>query len=351
SLYSRDLNYRILLFIRLPAQIIGFIFTLYLIYIDVGIFALAWGSAVTIFLEFITSLLFRNRSYPLYPSFRYLKQILRFGIFNSGSTLLFRISTTAPDLIIGKLGSSVDVAMYSRGLGFVDFLSNFLIMGAKPIALPYLAQVRRSGGSLSDAYIASTSMLCTITWPALGFASIMSLQTLRVIFGDQWDAASPLVSYLTLWAGFRMTHTLSQSYLISTGNEKVMFFKEVAGVSLVIFAIYFAFPYGLVYVAAAMAIASFIEMLITMITLKYFADLKVTLFVKELIPVTFLTLVCWVSIVGFSELDWIKQLSDFIQLVVTGMINLAIWVLFLWAFRLRLFREIKSTFTKHSKNP
>jgi O-antigen/teichoic acid export membrane protein len=340
SIHSRMLNYKAIFMIRFPAQIIGMFVTVAMVLYDFGIYALAWGSTVTVIVELCTAFVIREKGYSMVPKLKGIATIFRFGIYNSMSTLLYRFTTTAPDLIIGKLGSSTDVAMYSRGLGFIDFLSNLLIMGGKPVSLPYLSQVRRDGGNMSEAYIKSTLMLCTVCWPALAFASVTSLPIIQLLFGDQWSAAAPLVSILAFWGIIRTTHTLSHSLLISVDRENVMFGKELINFLIVVISIYYAYPYGLDAIAIAMTVCALIDMLINSIVLKLSVKLKLGSMLIAFLPVIFLTVICWSASYLLSEMLLLTELSSLVKLIINSVVIFLVWILVIRMFKLQLYNEL-----------
>jgi O-antigen/teichoic acid export membrane protein len=308
AMLTREFRFRELFFIRLGTSLSNLISTVVLIHMGYTYYALAWGYTFSVVVEFLIILTFMPARIRWQPSFRNLKPIASFGIYNSLAGFFRRGVVTAPDMIIGKLGTTAQVGLFSRGLGFIEFMSQILLMGVKPVVLPFLSEVQRTGKDVNQAYIGATVLLGGFVWPVLAVASVVSLPVIRLFFGDQWDAAAPFATMLAYWAMFRTVHWFSSDLLVARGKERLMVLKEGVMFVLYCIGIVAAYPHGLVYVAGSFAVVGFLDFMFTTILLGTFLNLEIIAFFHAWIGNTLITGVCWSSAWGIYQIG--KQWFD-----------------------------------------
>ncbi|AOY87509.1 polysaccharide biosynthesis protein [Marinobacter salinus] len=292
ALVNREFNFRLVLLVNFAGSVASLVSTIVLIKMGFGYYALAWALAVKTLIELLVVLFSSESSLYWKPSFSNVKEIAIFGFYNSGSNLLKRGVKIIPDLVIGKMGTPAQVGLFSRGLGFVDFIAGTLFMGVSPVVLPYLSEVKREQGNILDAYTRAVLMLSAVIWPVLTVAAIASLPTIRIFFGPQWDAAAPVASFMALWLILRTTHNFSNNLLVAVDRERLMLFKEliilVAAVALVII----SFPLGLNAVAGSFLVLGVIEIGLVSWILRNALGLKVMKFFGALLPNVIISIVC-----------------------------------------------------------
>lgn len=180
ALANRDFNFRIVLHINFAGAIVSLVATVVLIELGFGYYSLAWAIVVRVAVGLLIVLV--SPTVPVYwrPDFRNIRDIAAFGVFTSTANMVKRAIKTVPDMVIGKMGTTTQVGLFSRGLGFVDFLASTLFMGVSPVVLPFLSETRREGGDVLRAYTRASLLLGAMVWPVLMVAAIASLPTIRL---------------------------------------------------------------------------------------------------------------------------------------------------------------------------
>ena len=153
-----------------------------------------------------------------------------------------------------------------------------------------------------DSYTRATSMLSGIVWPVLTVAAVASLPTIRIFFGNQWDAAAPVATFMALWLILRTTHSFSHSLLVVVNREKLLLFKEFVVLSSAIALVIASFPLGLNAVAASFVLLGLIELTVVSCVLKYALGFKFIAFFGKLLPSVALSIVCGLVTWGISFL-------------------------------------------------
>jgi len=340
SLYSRSMDFRIQFRVQFITTVAGFVSTIGLILLGFSYYALALGQSLAVVLQF---LLFMRKLPPdmqLRPSFRGLGQVASFGVFNSLANLLRRATITVPDMVIGKLGTTVQVGLFSRGLGFITFVSQTLTMGVVAVALPYLSNTRRAGGDMAEAYTRASVLMGGLVVPVLGVASLMSLPAIRLFFGPQWDAAAPLATWLAIWGIFHVVHNFANDVLMACEKERIMLVKEGVAFAVLLPAIILAYPHGLEWVARAFVLAGIFEWLWVTVLLRLVIGLSPWRFLRAWWSNLAVTAVCMGVTLGIEHLLPFSGPGFWQPIVAVALILPWVWLLSLKLLGHPLFDEV-----------
>jgi O-antigen/teichoic acid export membrane protein len=343
ALVARRFNFKILLAANIFSSIASLIVTVILINQGFSFYSLAWGHVAKILVEFL--IVTFTKGFPTYwrPIFSDVGLIAKFGIYNSLTNLFKKGVAVAPDLVIGKMGTTAQVGMFSRGQGFVTFLSGTLMSGAAPVVLPYLSEAKRSGANLIDAYTKATLLMCALVWPVLAVASVASLPAIRIFFGDQWDAAAPVASVLAIWLILRSTHHFANNLLIASGNERVMLKKEAFLFVAIFVLVIFAFPIGFQAVAYSFLALGILETVVVTVLLVRVLELNVFSFYRTLLPDLLITLICAAATFVISIWIPFEAKPAWKPIAVIALCLPPIWLLSLFVLGHPLYKEIGST--------
>jgi O-antigen/teichoic acid export membrane protein len=292
ALLSRNYQFDLLMVTRLSSQLASVICTIIVIYLDYSYLSLAYGVLLGGIVELVILLFIRPSNFQVFPKFTGLQPIVRFGALSSMAGLLQRFDTAICDLVIGKIGTPTEVAMVSRGTGLMLFISQVLVLGIKPVSLPYLSQVRRDGGCLRDAYIKASLLLGSICLPILIVVGIASYPTIVFMFGEQWKDAVPIAQILTIWVTLGLLHTLSPTLMMAAEKEGLMLIKQSIVFVFMLIGILISYPYGLQAVAWAMVLAACIDFLISSWTVYKTINLSIFKFLLKMFPNFILCITC-----------------------------------------------------------
>lgn len=340
ALLTRSLAFDALFKIRLVTSVTSLVASVALVVMGFSYFGLALATTLAMVVQLIATLLLAPSNMEWRPYFRGLRPIISVGVYTSVANLLKRGPTILPDMVIGKLGTLAQVGLFSRGQGFIEFLFQTLVMGVSPVALPYLAKVKREAGHLPPAYTHSLALLTGILWPVLVVASIVSLPMLRLFFGPQWDAAAPVAAVMAFWAIFRSGHAFFQQAMVSVMQEKALVLKETVTFLLYLLALILAAPQGLTVIAYAMLAVAVFDYAFSSCFLCWKFGLSIRFFQQGMIPSYATTLVCGLSALLIYRVTLHYRFSEMLALLAVSVLLPFIWAACLWLFRHPLSAEI-----------
>lgn len=344
ALLSREYRFKEITIIKLVSAILQLLITLLLIELGYSYFALAWGHFFAMSIQLLLSLYF-TRSVRIYtPSFKGIKPIAKLGIFTSVAHVLRKSQQTVPDIVIGKMGNPIQVGMFSRGMGFINFTTDSVLTGISPVTLPYLSNVKNNEHDLASAYTYASKLILVLILPVLAVASVASLPAIRLMFGPQWDEAAPIAAILAYWSMIKSIHVLSPNALIAFGHERVMLIKESVVFTFFIAILIKAFPMGLKYFAFAFVLTAFLDFLLSSIILSKILKISNYYFLKQLLPTFIISLTCWLAAYGLNYItpfDDTPPISVLLHLLLTMPI---IWIFMIFITKHPISSELLKVF-------
>lgn len=220
ALLRRDMFFAILAKVTLSAAIVGFAVMISLAYLDYGANSMAIGAVATNVVTGMGAWLARTDRKLLFPALTEWRALLNFGGQSALANIVTTISMDINDLAIGKILGFVPVAMISRAQGLMNLFHRDIMGAVRNVAYPAFAETHRQGHDLESRYIFSVACVTAVAWPFYLFATIYSLELLRLLFGLQWDSAAILVPWFCLSGAIAATCNLIMPLLMAQGHIK-----------------------------------------------------------------------------------------------------------------------------------
>ncbi len=227
SLLRRDMNFAALFKINLAANLARFTTGVGLAWQGFGEMSLAWASVAGVVATLLMTLFYRPAWRLWLPSFKEVRRVASFGFQASGAGIVSELGTSANDLIIGRMLGFAPVGLFSRAQGVVFLFHRDIMDAVRGVAFPALAAKTRAGDDLKAFYIRAMTYVTGLAWPFYAVLALMAFPVIRIMFGDQWDAAVPLVRILTLAGVIGTTFSLSGSLMMARGNVGAILRLEI----------------------------------------------------------------------------------------------------------------------------
>jgi O-antigen/teichoic acid export membrane protein len=244
-------------------------------------------------------------------------------------------------MVIGKLGTTFQVGIFSRGMGFIQFITATLMKGISPVVLPYLSGARREGSDVRFAYQRASVLLGALVCPVLAVGSLATLPAIRLFFGSQWDAAAPLAAWLALWAAFRVVHFFSDDVMVAMHKEKIMVGQNLFVFSILSIGIITAFPAGLERVAQTFTAVGVVDAILSTWVLKACIGLKIIPFIRAWVPNLLITVSCALMTLAIRQFLDFELAPAWQPILALALIMPPFWLLMLFGLGHPLFLEFQ----------
>ena len=196
ALMRRNLRFDTILKIRIGETVLRGGTTIALAYAGFTYMSMAWGSvagmAALILGCEIWGWQYRVRGVGL----NQWRRVTHFGWNRTLADVVRQLGRQSANIIVGKMFGMAAAGFYSRGYGAVNLFATNVVGAIGDVAFPAYARNHRESNTAPQLFLKSLVYVTGISWPFFAFCALMAFPIIRIAFGDQWDAAVPLMRWL-----------------------------------------------------------------------------------------------------------------------------------------------------------
>jgi len=230
-----------------------------LAYAKFGSLSLALGSLAGTVVTVVLAAWFRPRDTLLWPGLREWRHVTRFTVFASGSSLINEITRNAHEFVLGRVLGFASVGLYSRASGLIETFHSSITAAIIRVMLPAYAQAKRGGGAdVRARFTLSGTLFAAIACPFFAVVFVLADPLIRVLFGDQWLAAIPVMQVLAVNAILYTFWAFAPQALTVSGAIRSRFHIQLLMSPVQIGLVVVAAHYGLIWVAIASSASNLI---------------------------------------------------------------------------------------------
>lgn len=257
----REMRFDAIAVIRFASALSTAAVSIVLAWRDHGPMSLAWGSLAGTAATALVSAFFRPRHFPWLPGLAEVRRVLSFGTKLTGTGVLHTLSNGFPEFIVGKLHGLASAGYFSRASGLVGMFHRLISDSALSVALSLFAKKSRESGDLREPFLKAMSYITVLGCAFAAAVAPLAHPIVRVLFGDQWDAAVPLTRVLALSMVLGMPVKLCHSVLLGAGEIGSMVRAAVFTACATLCLAGAGAPFGLLATGIGLAAASLLSSL------------------------------------------------------------------------------------------
>lgn len=163
-----------------------------------GAVALAWGAFAQQAARAAISQWRNGFLFPWPMRFTGARPVVLFGGGSSLLVLSGSVGGRIPDLVLGRLVGEAALGLFARAAGLATQLRTLVSGAAAGVFYPAFARVRDSGQPLGPPYLRVVASYCAVTWPAMAGLAVVAEPLIRLIYGEHWIGAAPLLQWAAL---------------------------------------------------------------------------------------------------------------------------------------------------------
>jgi O-antigen/teichoic acid export membrane protein len=191
---QRDLDFRRLSYMAQVTALLGTLATIAAAYWWRSVWALVIGQLVAAGLTAILSYVFVPGRVRFGFSKDVARELLSYGKFITGSSILLFLATEIDSAVIGKVLDPRQLGFYTVAFSVAHLVTTNLSKMAAKIMMPAYSRLQGDREALRRAYLRSLEFLSLAVVPATIGLIVVAEPLLRVVYGEQWlPAAVPMV--------------------------------------------------------------------------------------------------------------------------------------------------------------
>lgn len=215
---TREMRFRTMFWISTGSQIANNAAALTLAAMGFAYWSLVLASLVTTVVTTTALAVVARGQFVHRPDLSEWRGVLQYCSQSVVGRVIAEFGVSFNDLVVGRVLGIAQVGIMSRALGVMNLCHRDFIGAVRSVAFPAFAQIHREGGNIEELHAKFIANVAAFAWPFYGFFALFPLESLRLLFGRQWDAAAPLVPVVCAAGALAVLWSFVGSLLTATGQ-------------------------------------------------------------------------------------------------------------------------------------
>lgn len=318
----RDLDYRRKIIPDLGGALAKGVISIGMAYLGYGVWSLVFGQIASA----VTSVVLVWIILPWRPRLTLDRSIagslIRFGTSVTVVDILTEITDNIDYVIVGRIFGLVQLSVYTLAYRLPEMLliGNLWVMGG--VVFPAFSTVQDRPNELRRGFLASVRLVELIAVPICLGLLIAADPIVRVVFGDQWLDAIPVLRVLAVYAWVYSLGYHVGGFYKAIGRPDILLRLSILTIIIIIPALLIGAQFGIIGVAIGHLVAVLIRRVISLALATRFVDVSILDIFGELRSSFFAALV--MAPVAYA-VSWLTaDLNPFLQLgfiVLAGVVS------------------------------
>lgn len=260
-------------------------------------------------------------------SWKRLKELLGFGFKILGAKLLITGFQELRALIIGKVYSSSDLAYYDKGKQFPNLIVTNVDTSIGAVLFPKMSQeqddINRVKNTVRNSISFSAFIMCPLM---LGLAAV-SENFVKLILTDKWLPCVPLLQLFCIVYLFQPIHTANMQAIKALGRSDIYLKLEIVKKTLELIALILTMMISVNAIVVGMAVLTTCFTLVNSYPNKKLLGYSFKEQMQDILPSIGMAAVMYVIVVLAGKIHLPLVISLFIQIIVGGVIYLALCII------------------------
>jgi len=254
ALYRREMQFGTLALCNLTANLVGSIAAIWLAMLHYSFMAPVWGVVISNFVLTVVLLAVRRDISIFRPSLSGAKDVMGFGLYSSGVSLINVFYNLAPQIFLARILDFGAVGLYSRAIGITQLFDRLIGQVLSPVVMPAIFRQLEAGGDLKRIYLDAIRLLSGVYWPALAVTAIMAEPIITIWLGSSWAEVIPLVRVICIAYFALFAACLTYPVLVAAGGIHDVLRCSLISLPPSLCLVFAASFFGVTWVAASMLI-------------------------------------------------------------------------------------------------
>jgi PST family polysaccharide transporter len=313
SLLKKGKEFKKIALIGVSANFISGLVAVYLAYKGMGYFVLIWRPILGSIYVFILTYKVSKLKFKFIFNIKPLKKIAGFSIFQSLSDILYYFTKNLDNILISKLIGIEALGFYDKAYKLMIYAVQNLTSVMNPVLLPVFSSYKNDKDLIYKSYSKLSKILTLFGMPLSVYLYFTAKEIIYIIFGNQWGQSVPIFQILALTVWMQMILISCGSIFQVSGRSDLLFLNGiVSSVFLVLGITYGLIKKNLIFLAYGVLVTFSVTILFNyfMMFKKIFKK-KLTLFFKDLITPSLISIIVFICLYSVTNLFPIKNNYEF----------------------------------------
>jgi lipopolysaccharide exporter len=257
-LMQKELLFDQLAYIEIVSTVAGVLIAVTAALNNQGVFSLVWGLLTNAAVKtlIIGSIGLKKWKPDIHFRFHEIREILRFGMFQTGEVSINYLGRNLDKLLIGAL-------LGAQALGYYNVAYQLMVKPYKvfnpiitKVAFPLFSKIQEETEKLRAGFLEVLQIVALFMVPVYTGMIVLSDLFVTVLLGQEWLSAIAVLQILSILGIFYSLGNPLGSLLLSKGRADIGFYLNVLMVILYSVAIWFGARFGLQGIALGLVIST-----------------------------------------------------------------------------------------------
>ena len=258
AILRRNLNFKSLALRSLGGNLSGSIVGITMALLGFGVWSLVCQTLIANTIKVILLWVFCKWRPRLRFSRQHFQDIFSFGINVVGMGLVFFFSRRGDDFVIGYFLGPVALGYYTVAYKFLLTITQVLISTIEKVSLPTFSKLQSEPQKLRQAFYTATKLISFVALPIFFGMTTLAPEIVPTLFGEQWIPSIPVMQILAFVGIIQSALPFTGTLITAMGKPNWQLRILIMNTSLRISAFIVAVKWGIVGIALALVIASYI---------------------------------------------------------------------------------------------
>lgn len=235
---QKNLEFKKIFYLKVSGTVVNVIVSIVLALILKSVWALVIGALAGALVKTAMS----YRIHPYRPSLRFdyekIKELLRFGKWLFGSSILVFMITEGDDIFVGKLLGTTALGLYQMAYLLSNISATELSNLVSQITFPAYSKIQGNIKKLKDSFFRVLQLVAFISFPVSGLIFILAYDFTVLFLGEKWVPMVTALQVLTLWGLIRSIATTTTQVFLAVGKPDISTKLRLIELVLIIIFIY-----------------------------------------------------------------------------------------------------------------
>lgn len=264
SLLIRNLQFRKLFKVRIPAVLMGGIVGVIMAIQGFEVWALVGSQMVNAVFSSLCFWYFSDREFWPRREFSLdsLRSMGKFGIGILGSSLFYQGTQNVYGLVIGKAFSFDQLAFYNRARSFHQMPANGLSRVLDRVLFPVFSTIQHDNMRIRSALRRGIPIIAFLVFPIMAFLMCAADSIVVVLLTEKWLPSAPLMRWFPIIGMIFPVATVILSVIRAQGRSGLLFLMDIVKNSLAILTLFLTLNHGVLAVVIGQVTVAVINQLL-----------------------------------------------------------------------------------------
>lgn len=251
----------------------------------------------------------------------YVKEIVSYGGWLTGSVIIRRITTELDKFILVHWIPVAQIGAYNRPAGFITSVTG-KVTGIYDIVLfPILSSFKEDKSKVNGAFLKSISLISWFTAVLSAFFVLGAQPIIDIFFGPDWNWLITIFRILSVSVLFLSYTSIGECFFRSLGLVKAYFFVRLATCIITLSSVYVGAQYGILGVAIGVLISRLFDCVLKFVYLASKISVNILDVAKSVFVPTWATV--FVAVVSYLVVKHITY-GEYLGVFVFGIVSLVL---------------------------